>query len=370
MLEVTDLHKSFETADGGVAAVDGVTFSIAAGQAFTLLGPSGCGKTTALRCIAGLERPGAGAITLDGEALFDADTGRFVAPDKRGIGMVFQSYAIWPHMNVFDNVGFPLRIGRRPRAEIRERVGWALDMVQLGGLAERDSTQLSGGQQQRLAVARALVQEPRLLLLDEPLSNLDAKLREEMREELKRLQSELELTMLYVTHDQAEAIMLSDRIAVMSEGRILQEGPPREIYRRPRSPFVAGFVGSSNLMEGVVAASLGEGRFRIETGCGPVTAMSASELRQGEAVLVSLRPELIHLTAARPAGDADRTVWEVTIEGSSFLGDSTYYEVICKGTPLRVRAGPAAGFEPGSRGFAAIATEDSVCVRKGARDDG
>ena len=370
MLEVAGLHKSFETADGGVRAVDGVTFSVAAGQAFTLLGPSGCGKTTALRCIAGLERPAAGVITLDGAELFNAETGTSVPPDRRGIGMVFQSYAIWPHMNVFDNVGFPLRIARRPRSEIRDRVGWALEMVQLGGFAERDSTQLSGGQQQRLAVARALVQEPRLLLLDEPLSNLDAKLREEMREELKRLQSALDLTMLYVTHDQAEAIVLSDRIAVMSEGRILQEGPPREIYERPRSPFVAGFVGSSNLLEGVVADDLGEGRFLIETDCGSVSATATDGLRRDEGVLVSLRPELIHLTADRPADDADRTVWEVTIGGSSFFGDSTYYDVTRRSRPLRVRAGPDTGFDPGSRAFAAIATGDCVCVRLEAAQDG
>jgi len=370
VLEVTGLHKGFETADGRVTAVDDVTFTVAAGQAFTLLGPSGCGKTTALRCIAGLERPGAGVIALDGAELFNAGTGTSVPPDRRGIGMVFQSYAIWPHMNVFDNVGFPLRIGRRPRAEIRDRVGWALDMVQLGGFAERDSTQLSGGQQQRLAVARALVQEPRLLLLDEPLSNLDAKLREEMREELKRLQSALDLTMLYVTHDQSEAIVLSDRIAVMNKGRILQEGPPREVYARPRSPFVAGFVGSSNLLEGVVADRLGEGRFRIETECGPVSATSDEALGRDEGVLVSLRPELIHLTASPPAGGADATVWEVTVEGSTFFGDSTYYDVTCGGRSLRVRAGPQAGFDPGNRAFAAIATDDCVCVRTGGDDDG
>ena len=370
MLEAARLHKSFETADGRVTAVDDVTFSIAAGQAFTLLGPSGCGKTTALRCIAGLERPDAGVITLDGAELFNAETGTSVPPDRRGIGMVFQSYAIWPHMNVFDNVGFPLRIGRRPRSEIRDRVAWALDMVQLGGFAERDSTQLSGGQQQRLAVARALVQEPRLLLLDEPLSNLDAKLREEMRDELKRLQAALDLTMLYVTHDQTEAIVLSDRIAVMSEGRILQEGPPREIYARPRSPFVAGFVGSSNLMEGVVTESLGEGRFLIETDCGSIGATSTAGLRRNESVLVSLRPELIHLTAARPPRGADGTVWEVTVEGSRFFGDSTYYDVTCRRRPLRVRAGPHAGFDPGSRAYAVIATADCVCVPTGDADHG
>ncbi len=370
MLEVAGLHKSFETADGGVTAVDGVSFSVAAGQAFTLLGPSGCGKTTALRCIAGLERPGAGVIRLDGAELFDGETGTTVPPDKRGIGMVFQSYAIWPHMNVFDNVGFPLRIARRPRAEIRERVGWALDMVQLAGFAGRDSTQLSGGQQQRLAVARALVQEPRLLLLDEPLSNLDAKLREEMRDELKRLQSALGLTMLYVTHDQAEAIVLSDRIAVMSEGRILQQGPPREIYERPRSRFVADFVGSSNLLAGVVAGELGERRFRIETDCGAVSATATAALGPGERVLVSLRPERIHLTAARPANKAARTVWEVTVDGSRFFGDSTYYDVTCRGTALRVRAGPDFGFEPGIRAFASIAAADCVCVRAGDGDDG
>src|SRR5438876_8807945 len=244
MLQVTMLRKTFTTERGGVRAVEDVSFTVEEGRFFTLLGPSGCGKTTTLRCVAGLERPEAGTIRLDDAVL--SGPGRFMPTYARDIGMVFQSYAIWPHMTVFDNVAFPLRVARtRPTLlEIRQRVSQALATVRLEGLQDRAATKLSGGQQQRLALARALVREPKLLLLDEPLSNLDAKLREQMRMELRQLQRTLRLTTLYVTHDQVEALAMSNVVAVMHQGRIMQTGAPREIYERPANRFVAEFIGS------------------------------------------------------------------------------------------------------------------------------
>ena len=218
---------------GAVKAAQDVSFKVAEGKLFTLLGPTGCGKTTTLRSIAGLERPTAGEIAVGGRLVYSGAKGVFVAPNRRGFGMVFQSYAIWPHMNVFQNVAFPLEVRRLGRKVIRDKVMRVLPAVALDELADRDATKLSGGQQQRLALARALVMEPQLLLLDEPLSNLDAKLRERMRFELKRLQRELKLTTVYVTHDQSEALALSHEIAVMNEGRILQVGTPRESTSSP-----------------------------------------------------------------------------------------------------------------------------------------
>ena len=241
-----------------VHAVDDVSFTIEQGEFFTLLGPSGCGKTTTLRCVAGLERPQSGKIHLRGRAVFDASNRVFVVPNQRNIGMVFQSYAIWPHLTVFNNVAFPLKAaGQYNLKSMRDKVARSLDLVGLAGFEERPATQLSGGQQQRVALARALVKEPDLLLLDEPLSNLDTKLRERMRAELKRLQRELGITTLYVTHDQMEGILLSDRIAVMNGGRILQLGKPDEVYERPDSQFVADFMGSTNLLRGTLRKEVG-----------------------------------------------------------------------------------------------------------------
>src|SRR5919204_3616144 len=236
MLKVEGLFTEYPNERGQVVkAAQDVTFTVEEGRLFTLLGPSGCGKTTTLRSIAGLERPRAGEISVNDRVVFSSSKGVFVAPNRRGFGMVFQSYAIWPHMTVFENAAFPLEVGekRRPRAEIRDKVMRVLTAVQLDHLADREATKLSGGQQQRLALARALVMEPQLLLLDEPLSNLDAKLRESMRFELKRMQRELGLTAIYVTHDQSEALALSSRIAVMNAGKIVQIGKPREVYERP-----------------------------------------------------------------------------------------------------------------------------------------
>src|SRR5690349_5350313 len=237
---------------GRVTAVDGVSFEVKQGAVLTLLGPSGCGKTTTLRVVAGFERPDEGEVDIEGRTVVAPARGAFVPPEKRGLGMVFQSYAIWPHMTVFQNVAYGLVARRVPAADIRRRVEQALAMVGLAGLGERPATRLSGGQQQRVALARSLVGEPRVLLLDEPLSNLDAKLRERMRVELKQLQKRLGVTTVYVTHDQTEALALSDRIIVMEAGRIVQQGDGREIYRHPRSRFVVDFVGHANLVDGTV----------------------------------------------------------------------------------------------------------------------
>src|SRR5438270_8935346 len=255
VLRVTSLYTEYAS-DGGtvVKAAQDVSFEVPEGKLFTLLGPSGCGKTTTLRSIAGLERPSSGEIEVAGRTVYSSNRGIFVAPNKRNFGMVFQSYAIWPHMNVFQNVAFPLEVRKVDKPQMRDRVMRVLNAVQLDHLVDREATKLSGGQQQRLALARALVMEPQPLLLDEPLSNLDAKLRDRMRTELKRLQRELSLTTVYVTHDQSEALALSHEIAVMNDGFVVQIGSPRQIYEQPRDKFVADFVGTTNFIDGTVTA--------------------------------------------------------------------------------------------------------------------
>jgi len=239
---------------GAAAAVDRTSLEVRRGEVFTLLGPSGCGKTTTLRLVAGLERPDAGEISLRGRVVASVPRRLFVPPNRRNLGMVFQSYAIWPHMTVFDNVAYPLSLRGTKRAVIREKVTRVLALVGLEGLETRPATLLSGGQMQRLALCRALVYEPDLLLLDEPFSNLDAKLREQMRVELRLLQRRLGITVLFVTHDQVEALSLSDRIAVMHRGRVEQVGPPRQLYERPGTAFVRDFLGQTVILRGRVGA--------------------------------------------------------------------------------------------------------------------
>jgi iron(III) transport system ATP-binding protein len=322
VIEVKSLVKIF--ADGknaGVRAVDRVSFNVEEGRFYTLLGPSGCGKTTTLRCIAGLEKGDEGEIIVAGEKVFSASNRTFVPAYRRPIGMVFQSYAIWPHMTVFENVAFPLRVGKQKISndEIRRKVMTAVEQVELGGYEDRMATQLSGGQQQRLALARALVREPKVLLLDEPLSNLDAKLRERMRVELRELQRRLGITTLYVTHDQIEALSMSNVIAVMSAGVTVQEGTPREIYLQPRTKFVAQFIGSTNQISGQVTnrGSDGTGIVRTEEGensCGILT-----ELKAGDKVVVVVRPESIVLHQNKPShGD---NILEGKIGAAMFLGE-------------------------------------------------
>src|SRR5438105_1819175 len=247
---VEDVSRYF----GDVAAVNRVNLKVERGEFVTLLGPSGCGKTTTLRMVAGLEQNSSGRISIGDRVVSDATAGFFVPPDHRQLGMVFQSYAIWPHMTVFNNVAYPLRIRKRPAAEIKERVTAALRLVEMERYADRPAPALSGGQQQRVAIARALVFEPEVLLLDEPLSNLDARLRAQMGDEFRALQRRLRITTLYVTHDQEEAMALSDRVVIMQRGRILQVGAPETVYRRPASREVAAFFGTPNFIDATVTA--------------------------------------------------------------------------------------------------------------------
>ncbi|HTK12262.1 MAG TPA: ABC transporter ATP-binding protein [Xanthobacteraceae bacterium] len=338
MLTIDNLRKTFQAAGGAVHAVDDVSLSVNKGQLLTLLGPSGCGKTTTLRCIAGLERPDSGRITIAGKVVCDTARGLFVPANERDIGMVFQSYAIWPHMDVFENVAFPLRVSHEKFSaqQIKDKVHRTLEMVRLEGYASRSATQLSGGQQQRLALARGLVREPAILLLDEPLSNLDAKLREQMRFELKRLQATLDVTMVYVTHDQSEALALSDDVVLFNAGKIVQRGAPLDIYSHPGSQFVADFIGSANFLSGrVVGAPDQAGRLQVETPQGRMFCAFAAAVQPGQSVLVTARPEDLGLRAGAPNGEANRL--RGTIGNRTFLGEVVDYLIETDGGEIRAR---------------------------------
>jgi iron(III) transport system ATP-binding protein len=329
-----------------------------------LLGPSGCGKTTTLRSIAGLEKPRVGEIAVKDRVVYSSAKRIFVTPNRRGFGMVFQSYAIWPHMNVFQNTAFPLEVGDRKysRQEIRDKVMRVLTAVQLDHLADREATKLSGGQQQRLALGRALAMEPSLLLLDEPLSNLDAKLREKMRFELKRLQRELRITTVYVTHDQSEALALSHEIAVMNEGRIQQIAAPREIYTRPANAFVADFVGSTNFLDAsVLGPDSDEGRYRVRTEIGDMTVLATEPLRADDKVLVSVRPEDVELAEARPP--AATNVWQGRIEQKVFLGEVIDLQVKLGDRTLLSRQHPSLRPPTGSAIFVQLDPDKCVALK-------
>jgi len=307
---------------GNVAAVRGVSFNVLPGEQLTLLGPSGCGKTTTLRAIAGLEQPTAGEIRIDGVTVYSSERGIHVRAEKRGLSMVFQSYAIWPHMTVFENVAYGLRVRRTAAAEIAERVDHALEMVQMRSFASRRAAQLSGGQQQRVALARAFVFSPSVLLFDEPLSNLDAKLRADMRIELRELQHRLGITSVYVTHDLEEALAMSDRIVVMRDGLIEQTGTPDEIYRLPNSAFVADFVGSANLIRGRHRADLdANGLTALETAAGHVVYGMAYQRPVGTELVVSVRTVHLRISTEPPA--ATQNVWRVPVQQTVFQGDFT-----------------------------------------------
>ena len=338
MIRIRNLEKVFHTNRGPVTAVRGVDLEVGEGQFVVLLGPSGCGKTTTLRCVAGLERPDQGSIEIDGRAVDSVEDGTYVPPERRNIGMVFQSYAVWPHLTVFENVALPLTEGRHriPKSQVRQRASEALQLVRLEKLEERPVTDLSGGQQQRVALARAIVTRPKVLLMDEPLSNLDARLRDQMRFELRKITKSVGVTTLYVTHDQAEALSLGDRICVMSEGEILQDGPPQDVYARPASRFVAEFVGEMNFIRGKIVGS-GE----VESPLGKLRCSLPQNCQQGSEVTLAIRPE--HLSLSRQSHPNGPTV-QGKIVNINYVGDATFFEVEVGGVSLRVKQPGAPGF--------------------------
>jgi iron(III) transport system ATP-binding protein len=324
-----------------VRALRGVSFEVNKGQLFTLLGPSGCGKTTTLRCVAGLEQPLAGEIWVNDRPVFNASNKTFVSPEQRRIGMVFQSYAIWPHMTVFQNVAYPLA-GDMSRKELAGRVEQILERLGLGSLGDRLAPNLSGGQQQRVALARALVAQPEVLLLDEPLSNLDAKLREQMRFELKALHESLNITTVYVTHDQEEALALSDKIGLMHEGALLEVGAPADLYLRPAHRITADFLGTSNFVPVQVKRSGRQAwdEMLVESALGAFVARRSVEWKDGLPASLFFRPEYVELSDGNFALKNGTNTGSGTIERVTFLGNSADVVVRCGETALRVRAHP------------------------------
>ena len=343
VLEFRDVSKRF----GAVSAVDHVSFTIAHGEIFTLLGPSGCGKTTTLRLVAGLEEPDDGEILVNGAPMAAPRRNIFVVPDKRQMGMVFQSYAIWPHLTVFENVAFPLRVRGEAESAIRDRVHEVLETVGLAGLDSRGATELSGGQQQRVALARALVYEPFLLLLDEPLSNLDAKLREQMRLEIRELQTKLKLTVLYVTHDQNEAMTLSDRIALVHQGRFEQVGTPTEVYETPATPFAAEFLGRTVSFEGKLVKNHSRCWVHLTNDAARIALRDdlGMPFNGGESVRILTRPEDIEIL---PAGELEQNQLPGRIEQVAYLGDHFEYHVMAAGVSFVLEATKRQRFTAGS----------------------
>jgi len=331
-IEIQNLFKQFKN----VVAVNHIQLEVKEGEMLTLLGPSGCGKTTTLRCIAGLERPEGGDIVIDGKSMLAEG---FVPPAKRGIGMVFQNYAVWPHMKVYKNIVYGLKLDKVPRQKIKERAQQILELVGLTGMEDRYPGQLSGGQQQRVALARALVRNPKVLLLDEPLSNLDAKLREKMRFEIKSLVRRMGITAVYVTHDQAEAMVISDRIAVMNSGNVEQIGKPEEIYERPANRFVADFIGTMNFIPGEVVRGVeGTHDIYVRTEFGEEMVCKTSDMAAttpGKKVFASIRPEDVAVfTEAPELGD---NLFKGTIAHKAYLGNFLYFFVSLNGNMIRAQ---------------------------------
>lgn len=356
MLKVVDLVKRYINEAGErVGGVSDVNFEVSEGELFTLLGPSGCGKTTTLRSIAGLEQPDSGLISLGGTDVFCSKKGVNMAMHHRDIGMVFQSYAIWPHMNVFENVAYPLRVrrnGKMSSDDLSKRVMRALTMVDLAEFSKRSSTKLSGGQQQRLALARALVREPKLLLLDEPLSNLDALLRDQMRSEIKRLQTEWGVTTIYVTHDQNEAMALSDRVAVLNDSKVMQIGSPTDIYDRPNSEFVANFIGRTNMVCGNLKSTVQSEKYAlVNTKIGNFKCLFANGKVAGSDITFVIRPENVSLEplTKKMNGTTQNTV-DGNVTERIFLGEVAEYVVDVDGIQnLIARLHPSVALNLGDR---------------------
>ena len=356
-LVLEGLEKNY----GPVLAVRGVNLEIPEGRLVSFLGPSGCGKTTSLRLVAGLEAPSRGRVLVDGRVL--SGDGGMVPPERRGMGMVFQSYAVWPHMTVFDNVAFGLRLRRWPREDVRRKVMDALQMVNMAEFTERYPTQLSGGQQQRVALARALATEPAILLLDEPLSNLDAVLREKMRFEIRSLQQRLGITTIYVTHSQEEALVLSDLVATMHEGQIVQLGPPEDLYRRPRTRFVATFIGLANILEGRLIGRDADRQVMELRGGQQIGVAPANGPALAEHASVMIRPECIRF-AANAAAAAQENRLCGRVENVTFTGSRVDYFVAVPGIsePVRVQTTPPIAARPGDEVALSFSVADCVLL--------
>jgi iron(III) transport system ATP-binding protein len=367
MIKLTGLVKRYPGRHINHNAVDGIDLEIPEGKLVTLLGPSGCGKTTTLRLIAGLERATGGTIEIDGQVVSDPARRTFVGPHKRPIGIVFQSYAIWPHMTVIDNVMFPLRVNRPKikRAEARERAMAALELVGLEDFAERPSPALSGGQQQRVALARALVREPKVLLLDEPLSNLDKGLRNRMRDEIRAVQQRLGVTAVFVTHDQDEALAVSDDVVVMSGGHIIERGLPQAIYTYPQQEFTARFLGVSNNLDGTVQSVSPDG-VSVAIAQGTMLCSRAEGLKPGDEVTVFMRPESFRLSRRQHSEDA----WPGVIAFSIYHGDCWDYHVRLGDDVLKVRVyQEKVGLERGDKVFLEPDGENAIVMPKKAAGD-
>ena len=325
-LELQDVAKAF----GRIRAVDGVSLTVGRGEFFSLLGPSGCGKTTLLRIIAGFETPDAGRVLLDGKDI------TALPPNRRPVNTIFQSYALFPHLTVRENIGFGLRVARRSRREIDEAVDRMLALIQMEGHAHKRPDQISGGQKQRVAVARALVNQPLVLLLDEPLAALDLKLRQRMLMELDLIHDQVGITFLYVTHDQGEAMSLSDRISVMDRGRVLQTGTPAEIYEAPRSSFVAAFIGDTNFFEGRVGELDGDYCRLAIPGFADVRCYNDKQLGMDQSVFLSVRPEKLHIAREAPAAKPSINAYQGRVDDVIYLGALTKYWVRVDGHRLAV----------------------------------
>lgn len=335
-IEIEGLCKNYVSDGKSFRALDNINLTIPSNQFFTLLGPSGCGKTTLLRCIVGLETPDEGEIRIGGEVVWSKAKGIAVPPEKRGLGMVFQTYAIWPHMTVFDNIAYPLQVRGERKDVIREKVARTLKFVQLEGVEHRSATKLSGGQQQRVALARALVAEPKVILFDEPLSNLDAKLREETRKELRQFLNELNITAIYVTHDRVEALALSDSIAVMRSGHIIEIGSPQKIYFNADHRFVADFIGRANQISAKIARQE-NGLTVVDCGLGSIQCQSR-DLEPGAEATLCIRPEFVRVTSHAP--EAGQNIFRGTIASLEFVGEVYEAEILTGRERLLARIDP------------------------------
>lgn len=353
VIELKNILKKY----GNVVAADIPYLKVEDGEFFGLLGPSGSGKTTTLRIIAGLTRPDRGRVYIDGEDITD------VPPEKRNLGMVFQSWALFPHLTVFENIAFGLRLRKLPEDEIRKRVKWAAELLRISDLLNRYPHQLSGGQQQRVAVARAIVLYPRALLFDEPLSNLDAKLREQVRFELRKLQKKLKITSIYVTHDQAEAFAICDRIAVMNFGKIEQIGTPEEIYSRPRTKFVAEFIGITTFINGVVDEIIDRERGLVkvitEDNLEIVSWADLERVGKGTRVSIVVRPDYISLVSK---GSKGRNILRAIITRATYVGDMIDYEIKVGSWSLRFRTPPSQRFSPGEEVYVKLHEERLIAL--------